>query len=74
MMGSMKLPKTAGRPGMTTAKIITIPCRVKKALYASADIIVFPGAINSNFINKPRVAPIMKKVRIEKRYNNAILL
>jgi hypothetical protein len=31
-MGSRKLPKTAGKPGITTAKIIIIPCRVKKAL------------------------------------------
>jgi hypothetical protein len=74
MMGNKKLPNTAGRPGMTTAKIIIIPWRVKKALYVCADIMVFPGAISSNFINNPKVAPMAKNESIEYRYNNAILL
>ena len=30
---------------------------------------VFPGAISSNFINNPRVAPMAKNERIENRYN-----
>jgi hypothetical protein len=50
-----------GMAGMTTRKIIMMPCSVKSELYIWGPIIVPPGATISNRIKNPRTTPLKKK-------------
>jgi hypothetical protein len=50
-----------GIAGMTTRKIMTIPCKVKRELYVWGFMMAPPGAIICRRIKNPRTTPLKKK-------------
>jgi hypothetical protein len=60
-IGRKKFPNTVGMAGMTTRKIIMIPCNVKRELYVWGFIMGPPGAIISRRMKNPRTTPLKKK-------------
>lgn len=61
-MGRKKLPKMVGIPGMTTRKIMMIPCRVNIALYAWPLRKVLSGDSIWMRISTPRITAMVKKL------------
>ena len=74
MIGMMIFPKMADSPGITTMKIMMIPCRVKTPLYVCGPMMVSPGLNSSTLMVSPSTTPTKKKVRMTYIYISPILL
>src|SRR5688572_11198591 len=74
IIGTRKLPRTAGIDGTRKKKIITRPCMVKSLLYVSDCTRSPAGVISSSLINTANAPPTKKKNEIEIRYRIAMRL
>jgi len=63
MIGTRKLPSTAGMAGMRKKNTIITPCIVKSLLYVSSDTRSPAGVVSSSRMRTANAPPTKKKIR-----------